>query len=77
MYNFYKNMNTFFFKISEPLVIIGILSLIIGFIYLLFFGSVPGYRILEFLYYNIFTIILGASIYIKASDVKSDKNSSI
>lgn len=77
MYNFYKNMNTFFFKISEPLVIIGILSLIIGFLYLLFFGLLPGYRILEFLYYNIFIIILGASIYIKASDIKSNKNSSI
>lgn len=77
MYNFYKTMNTFFFKISEPLVIIGIVSLILGFLYLLFFDSVPGYRILEFLYYCIFIIILGASIYIKTSDVKSDKNSSI
>lgn len=66
MYQFYKNMNKIFLKISNALFFITILFLIIGFIYLvyreLFSIPIPGYLIFEYIAYCVIVLFLTASI---------------
>lgn len=66
MYQFYKNMNKIFLKISNALFFITILFLIIGFIYLvyreLFSIPISGYLIFEYISYCAIILFLTASI---------------